>query len=124
MPAPTPVTYDGTYTGTSMKFTGGGRAELLIVASTTITQTGSNLSFGDLRVTSPASLTGTFGMGPATLTGNTFDGTSQYQSSGCGLVSNHYRGFFSGDGGTMNMTMTLSETAECDEFNIRGEMRR
>ncbi len=47
-------------------------------------------------------------MGTAVLTGNTFDGTSQYSSTGCGMVTNHYRGSFSGDGNIMNMTMTLT----------------
>jgi hypothetical protein len=120
LPTPTPVNYNGTYTGTSMTWTNG-RGQLHIAANTTLTHTGSNLSFSDMRVTSPAA--GTFGMGAAVLTGNTFDGTSQYSSSGCGTVTSHYRGYFSGDGGIMNMTMTL--TSSCDHTDeIRGEMRR
>ena len=119
-PTPAPVTYNGTYTGTSMTYTGGG-GQLIITANTTIIQTGSNLSFSDMRVTSPISLS--YGMGAATLTNNTFDGTNVYSSSGCGTISNHYRGYFSSDGGIMNMTMTLTSKA-CGDTDIRGEMRR
>jgi len=119
-PTPTPVTYSGTFTGTSMTWTGGG-GQSIVSANTTITQTGSNLSFGDMRVTSPVSVS--YGMGAAILTSNTFDGTNQYSSSGCGIVTNHYRGYFSGDGNIMNMTMTLTSTS-CGDIDVRGEMRR
>jgi hypothetical protein len=102
-----------------MTWTGGG-GQATITASTTITQTGSNVTFSSLQVTSPFS--SSLGMGSATLTNNTFDGTNQYSSSGCGTVTNHYRGYFSGDGGIMNMTMTLTST--CGDIDIRGEMRR
>jgi hypothetical protein len=98
----------------------GGSGQLLISASTTITQTGSTLSFSSLQITAPIS--GSYGMGTAVLTGSGFDGTSQYSSSGCGVVTNHYRGYFSGDGNIMNMTMTL--TSNCGTTDIRGEMRR
>jgi hypothetical protein len=118
-PTPTPVTYNGTYTGTSMTYTGGG-GQLLISASTTITQSGSSLILGTLQITSPVSVS--YGMGAAVLTGNTFDGTSQYQSSACGIVSNHYRGYFSGDGNLMNLTASM--TSNCGNTEIRGEMRR
>jgi hypothetical protein len=91
-----------------------------VSASTTITQTGSNLSFSSLQITSPISTS--YGMGAAVLTGNTFHGTSQYSSSGCGIVTNHYRGYFSGDGNLMNLTMT--PTSSCGNIDIRGEMRR
>ncbi len=105
-----------------MTYTGGG-VQAIITASTTITQTGSNLSFGNMNVTSPVSLV--FGMGAATLTSNTFDGTNTYSSSGCGTVTNHYRGYFSSDGGIMNMTMTLTGSQRnCGDTDIRGEMRR
>jgi len=113
------VTYNGTYTGTSMTYTGGG-GQLVISASTTITQAGANLSFSSMQVPSPISVS--YGMGAAVLTGNTFDGTNQYSSTGCGIVTNRYRGYFSGDGNLMNMTMTL--TSSCGKIDIRGEMRR
>jgi hypothetical protein len=102
-----------------MTYTSSG-GQIFVAANTTITQTGSNLSFSSMQVTAPFS--GSWGMGPATLTSNTFDGTNNYQSSGCGTVTNHYRGYFSGDGNIMNMTMTL--THDCGETDIRGEMRR
>jgi hypothetical protein len=119
VPTPTPVTYNGTYTGTSMTWTGGG-GQLVVGANTTIIQTGSNLSFSDMRVTTPVTVS--YGMGSAPLNNNTFDGTNQYSSSGCGIVTNHYRGYFSGDGAIMNMTMTLTST--CGDIDVRGEMRR
>jgi hypothetical protein len=115
---PPPVTYDGTYTGTSMTFTGGG-GQSLVTCSTTITQTGSNLSFSDMEVTD----LGSFGMGAAVLTNNTFDGTNQYASQGCGMVSNHYSGWFSGDGNLMNMTTVLTSD-DCGQMDLRGEMSR
>jgi hypothetical protein len=125
-PTPVPVTYNGTYTGTSMTYTSG-RGQLLITGSTTITQTGSNLSFGNLQTTSQ-SFDDAFPVGAAVLTGgNSFDSTNQYSSSGCGTITNHFRGYFSGDGGIMNMTMTLttaSNAAGCGTIDIRGEMRR
>ena len=121
VPTPTPVTYNGTYTGTSMTWTNG-VGQLHIAATTTVTHTGSSLSFSDMRTTSPTAGAGSFGMGAAVLTGNAFDGTSQYSSSGCGTVTSHYRGYFSGDGGIMNMTMTLTST--CGDIDVRGEMRR
>lgn len=97
-------------------FTGGG-GQALVTCSTSITQTGSNLSFSNMEVTD----LGIFGMGAATLTDNTFDGTNQHQSSGCGVVTNRYRGYFSGDGNIMNMTSTLTSD-NCAEMDLRGEM--
>lgn len=91
-----------------------------VAANTTITHTGTTLGFSDLQITAP--FTGSFGMGSAVLTGNNFDGTGQYASTGCGTVTNHYRGYFSGDGNIMNMTMTL--TSQCGDVDLRGEMRR
>jgi ABC-type glycerol-3-phosphate transport system substrate-binding protein len=120
VPTPTPVTYNGTYTGTSMTFTSS-EGKMYISAHTTITHTGSTLRFGDLVMTAP--IQGSFGLGPAALTGNNFDGTNRYESAGCGTMNNHYRGWFSGDGNAMNMTMTLTST-DCGEIDIRGEMLR
>ena len=114
-PTPVPVTYNGTYTGTAMRFTGG----YLVTASTTISQTGSNLSFDEMAITD----VGTFDMGAATLIDNTFDGTNRYSSSGCGIVNNHYSGWFSGSGDLMNMTCMLTSDS-CGEMGLRGEMRR
>lgn len=117
-PPPVPVTYNGTYTGTSMTFTGpGGTA--IVTGSTTISQTGSNLSFSDMEISG----LGAFGMGRAVLTENNFDGTNRYPSEGCGTVSNHYTGWFSGSGDLMNMTCMLTSDS-CGEMGVRGEMRR
>ena len=116
-----PVTYNGNYTGTSMTFTLAGGV-FLATASTTITQAGSNLSFGSMTVTSP--FQASYGMGAAVLNGNTFDGTAQYVSGGCGVITNHFKGYFDGSGNIMNMTMTLTGTGDCGPVDLRGEMRR
>jgi hypothetical protein len=68
------------------------RDQLLITGSTTITQTGSNLTFGNLQITSPA-FDDAAPLGAALLAGgNTLDSTNQYVSSGCGTVDNHFGG--------------------------------
>lgn len=118
-PTPTPVTYNGTYTGTSMTYTSSA-GTFNVAANTTITQAGTSLTFSSLQITAPIAVS--YGMGNAVLTGTTFDGTGQYSSSGCGTVTNHFRGYFSGDGNIMNMTITL--TSQCGDIDLRGEMRR
>jgi hypothetical protein len=50
-------------------------------------------------------------------------GTRVSWEPGCGVVSNHYRGYFSGDGNIMNMTSTLTSDS-CGEMDVRGEMFR
>ncbi len=119
-PTPAPVTYNGTYTGASMSFTSPS-GQIYVSASTTIVHTGQALELGSLRVMAPISTS--YGLGSAILNGNTFQGVNQYSSSGCGIVTSNYRGYFSGDGGIMNITVTLS-TSRCGDVDIRGEMRR
>ena len=122
VPTPTPVTYSGTYTGTAMTWTDH-QGQLIVTAFTTITRTPSGLSFTAMQVSSPVRGPGSYLMGPATLTNDTFDGTNRYSSAGCGGITNHYRGSFGSDGNTMNITMTKT-TSGCGQVEIRGEMRR
>jgi hypothetical protein len=118
VPAPTPTPapqYGGTYKG-AMTYTGGGLNGFPITGTVTVTQTGNSLTLSSLTT----SLGPSFGLGTAPLNGSSFDGTSSYSSSGCGVVVSRYVGRFAGD--LMNRTTTLVST--CGTVDIRGELTR
>lgn len=117
-----PVSYSGSYRGT-MTFTGGGTNAVPIQANVTVTHTGTTVEFSNLAVTSP--FNGEFGLGSATLNGNSFDGTNGYPSGGCGTVTSRYVGHFAGT--LMNLTLTLTpavRSKNCVVLDIRGELSR
>jgi hypothetical protein len=117
-PAPTPAPqYGGTYRG-AMTYTGGGLNGFPITGTVTVTQTGSSLTLSSITTSLGSSYS--YGLGTAPLTGSSFDGTSSYSSSGCGVVVSHYVGRFAGD--LMNLTTTLVST--CGTVDIRGELTR
>ncbi len=116
VPTPTPAPqYGGTYKG-AMTYTGGGLNGFPITGTVTVTQTGSSLTLSSITT----SLGITYGLGTAPLTGSSFEGTSSYSSSGCGVVVSHYVGRFAGD--LMNLTTTLLST--CGPVDIRGELTK
>lgn len=117
VPTPTPVTYNGTYTSTTMRVPGG----WMISATVTVRHNGSILDFSNLEVTDPPDW-GWWGMGRAPLTENTFEGTKDFMSTSCGVATNHYSGWFSSSGDLMNLTCRI--TSDCPEYTVRGEMRR
>ena len=127
--APPPVTtppttlpsFSGTYIG-SMLFNVAGQAEVRVTGRTTVTQNGNSLDFSALTISGGGIPSGTnYQLGNATLSGNTFVGTSAYQSSGCGLVNVTFNGHFAGT--LMNLTQVLTPQS-CANFRLVGELSR
>jgi len=120
VPTPTPVTYNGNFSGV-MTVTGAGIAALPVTGSTTVSQTGNAITLSTLTVS--GALSGTFGAGSGTLSGNTFTATGAYNSAGCGVVNSAWTGYFSGDGGLMNLKVVLTSPS-CADFQFLGELSR
>ncbi len=118
VPTPTPVSYTGTFAG--LMSYNGVSGYYNVQASVQVTHTGNAITLSSVQVSAP--FPANYGLGPAVLNGNTFDATNNYNSSGCGVVSSHYTGYFSGDGKIMNLTTTL--TSQCGLTDMRGELRR
>lgn len=127
--APPPVTtppttlpsFSGTYSG-SMLFNVAGQAEIRVTGRTTVTQNGNSLDFSALSISGGGVPSGTtFQLGNATLSGNTFVGSSAYQSAGCGLVNVAFNGHFAGN--LMNLTQVLTPQS-CANFRLVGELSR
>lgn len=120
-PAPN---YSGTYSG-AMLFNLVGQAELRITGRVAVTQNGNALDFGNLMTSGGGLSAGSWQLGTATLSGNTFTGTSAYQSAGCGLISVAWNGRFAGN--LMNLTALLdpaSRAGGCARSEFRGELSR
>ena len=107
VPTPTPVSFSGTYSG-NMAGTGNGVAAATCTGRTTVTQSGTTLTFSDLTVTtcvpSPLSVPGS----TATLSGLNFTGNTSYNSAGCGVVASAWTGLFSGDARLLNLRVVLT----------------
>ncbi len=127
VPTPTPVSYSGTYSG-PMAGTGGGVAAAPCTGRTTSTQTGNAIAFSDLTVSGCFSTPSSFGGANGTLNGNTFTATNAYNSSGCGVISATWTGFFSGDARLMNLRVVLNPAANapsgCGVVQFLGEITR
>jgi hypothetical protein len=122
VPTPTPVSFSGTYTG-ALSYTSSGTGVLTAQGTLRTTHSGNALTFGDLSM-SLFGQTITYGMGDAVLnqSDRSFDNLTTYQSTGCGTVVSRYHGYFSGDGGILNLTYKL--VSSCGTADIRGELRR
>ena len=125
VPTPTPVSYSGTYSG-PMLFTSSA-GTLNVIGTTTVTHSPNLVSLTNLVATTAGGSV-TFPLGTAPLAG-TFDGSLPYNSSGCGVITSRYHGYF-GQSGTvmkMNLQVTLTPdrvTGSCGVNDIRGELTR
>jgi len=99
-----------------------GLAEVRVPGRTTVTHTGNNLDFSDLVIT-PSGNSISYGLGNATVNGNTFAGTHAYNSTGCGRIDVQTSGRFAGN--LMNLTIILeSSSRDCARSELRGELSR
>lgn len=120
-PVTLPRTQSGTYTGL-MTVTLSAGVLNGVTGTTTVTHDGGpTMTIGNLRLTHPAGLDTTYGMGTVTLSGDTYRGTGSYTSGGCGLIVVTMAARFAGD--LMNLQATLTP-ARCDPSDVRGEIRR
>ena len=97
----------------------------LAVASVRIAESGGLLVFGDLAMTTP--YTANYPLGGVPHTNGRFDGSTGYESRGCGRATGRFSGYFSADARILNFTMTLafsSGASGCGTVDIRGELRR
>ena len=124
---PTPVSYTGTYSG-AMTGTGSGVAAVPCSGRTVITQTGTNISLADLTVIGCFPSAVTFGSASGTLNGNSFTANGSYNSTGCGVISAVWTGFFSGDARLLNLRVVLTpappDPAACGPVQFLGEINR
>ncbi|HEY8234409.1 MAG TPA: hypothetical protein VIJ10_17215 [Vicinamibacteria bacterium] len=123
-PTPAPISYAGTFSGDSMTFTDD-RGVRLAVASVRIAESGGLLVFGDLAMTTPH--TANYPLGGVPHTNGRFEGSTGYNSLGCGRATGRFGGYFSADARIMNFTMTLtfsSGAQGCGGLDIRGELGR
>jgi hypothetical protein len=106
-----------------MSFTNSGEEGVLpLQVSLTTSATASSINLGGLSVTSPVSMS--FGLGSGTFAPDkTFDILNSY-SAPCGTVLARSEGYFSGDGGLMNLRVRLAGTGSCGASDMRGELRR
>jgi hypothetical protein len=117
---PTPANYSGTYSG-AVLFSIPQQAEIRLNGRTTLTQNGNSIGFSDLVLTGE-DLIAQYQLGTATLTGNTFTGTSNYNSADCGTVVVTFDGRFAGNL-LMNLHYVLTPQ-KCDKSEGRGELSR
>lgn len=124
-PAPTPVpTFSGSYSGPMIENLAG-QAEVRGTGSTRLTQNGSTIDFTPLVVVIPGLTTQSYQLGTAATTGNSFGGTSAYQSNGCDRVDVAWTGRFAGN--LMNLTVILTPIGRgsaCGRFEFRGELSK
>lgn len=125
VPTPTPISYSGTYSG-PMVYTSPTGGTLTLTGTTTVTHTAGLVSLTNLTTSGLASVT--FPLGTAPYAG-TFDGSISYNSSGCGVITSKYHGYFglSGTVAKMNLQVTLTPTtitSACGVSDIRGELTR
>jgi hypothetical protein len=102
-----------------------GQAELRITGRTTVTQNGNALDFTNLQTSGGGLSAGSWQLGTATLTGNTFAGTSAYNSAGCSVINVTWNGRFAGN--LMNLTAILDPTSRagsCARSEFRGELSK
>jgi hypothetical protein len=118
-PTPAPVNYSGNYTGT-MLYNVAGLAEVRPIGTINVTHSGSNVTFGSLTLGTPVN--GTFPIGSGTMTGDTVNAGTSYQSSGCGTVTTQTTARFAGN--LVNLTTVLTATGNCARSEMRGELRR
>lgn len=124
VPTPTPLVFSGTYNG-AITYNLAGLAEIRGTGNVAVTQNGNALDFGRFTTTLPQLGTASYQLGTATAVGNTFTGTSSYNSSGCGVVNVAWDGRFAGT--LMNLHVSLRPTGRasgCDPSEIRGELSR
>jgi len=120
-PTPAPVSYAGNYSSNTLTFTDES-GTYLATASVTVVEAGSTLVFGPLAMTTP--FAANYPLGAAPHTNGRFDGAGGYNSIGCGRATTHYVGYYSADGGILNLTLTLNFSGSCGTTDIRGELRR
>ncbi|MEO8362035.1 MAG: hypothetical protein ABI672_18540 [Vicinamibacteria bacterium] len=127
VPTPTPVSYSGTFSG-NMAGTGSGVAAAPCVGRTVVTQTGNAIALADLTISGCFSPSVAFGSANGTLNGNAFTATGSYNSSGCGVISATWTGFFSGDGRLMNLRVVLTpappDPGGCGVLQFLGEISK
>lgn len=125
--APPPVTtppttlpnFSGTYSG-PMDYNVQGLGVVRVTGRTTVTHSGSTLSFTPLLVTATGVNT-SYVLGSATLSGGTANGGTSYQSSGCGTVSVETVSRFAAP--LMNLTVEL-RAQSCAASRLVGELSR
>jgi len=126
--APPPVTtppttmpnFSGTYVGL-MDYNVQGQGVLRVVGRTTLTHSGSTISYTTLVITFTTGQTTSFVLGNATLSGGTATGTTSYQSTGCGLVNVETVTRFGPP--TINLTVEL-RAQTCAPSRLVGELNR
>ncbi len=118
---PAPVSYGGTYKGTMID---NFQANLMRYdAEVTIVHQGTTVTAEVLLLTNAFGVVSRYPVGAANLSSGSFDIASSYNSKGCGGVAYRVHGFYSGDGGLLNLTYQGS-TDTCGGFDMRGELRR
>jgi hypothetical protein len=126
-PAPTPTplpNFSGTYTSSSIILNVQGQAEVRGTGTTSVTHTpGQNSILLGSLVVNVLGTTGSFGLGRANLSGDTFQGLDSYQSTGCGTQQVTMSGRFAGR--LMNLTATFDPSSRsCTRSEVRGEYAR
>ena len=118
-PTPTPApssNHSGTYRGT-LTFNVQGGPEVPMNARLEVTHEGDTVDLGELEVPG----FGTFPLKTATMTSATeFEGSSGYQSIGCGRVKVSTSGSF----GDRTMDLLAGLTSDCFHARFKGELTR
>ena len=125
--APPPVTtppttlasFSGSYVG-PMDYNVGGQGVLRVTGTTTVTHSGTTISFTNLTLVIQGQ-SSAIPLGSATLSGDRYLGATSYQSAGCGsTVATTITRF---GGRQMNLTVDLV-SASCGNSHIVGELSR